>query len=668
MTKQQAIDFIHDNPEIFLTRAPKNSGGYPTYICPMDNCTSGTGKNGTGISTEDGIHYTCWACGQIQWNDIIDIIAIKNGINPTGPDGKTTQEALQKAFEVYGITVDNKGDYTYRGVSTPPAITKKREAEPRKPAEDYSKKVKELTTAENVQRALDYLSTRGISADTARRLGYTYNAQEKDSKGNIREALIIPVTREDGGKTYQARYLDKAPDEKGGANKSEWATGGGSGLFNLEALNQTNPVFICEGAIDATSIIELGYEAIGLNSKGLKNRAIEIIKRGCICNKFVVVPDNDADDPDRLQGLWDLADSLAKITTNGNQRIIATTLEVDSKYHDVNQWIINDREGLKMAIEEQIQAIEEQSNLERATIEAELQQYNLCNLISGFREYLNQAPEGIPTGFKKLDTEYLDGGLKHKKMYVIGGAPGYGKTTIALQMADNIASSGHPVILFSLEEPKEQVMAKSISRYTYILSTIEKRVTGLPKTETEILKSRCTELKEGARKLIEEAISEYESKEKSLKIIDADFTVEKIKEFVGRCKELLGLEPVVIIDYLQYARLENATDSDKRDTDTKVRIISTIKKELNVPVILLSQLSRGKYNNPDMDDLKESGIIEAEADVIMLIKRTKENLAQKNIELKVVKNRSGKVTPEDKGIKISTMNVEHNYLWEENSK
>ena len=94
MNRAEAKNYINNHPQEHLTKDKSGKG----YICPV--CGSGTGKTGTGITTEDGIHFTCWA-GCFSNADMIDIIALENGISGNYND------KLEMACRVYNI--DFKG-------------------------------------------------------------------------------------------------------------------------------------------------------------------------------------------------------------------------------------------------------------------------------------------------------------------------------------------------------------------------------------------------------------------------------------------------------------------------------------------------------------------------------------------------------------------------------
>ena len=93
MDRKEASDYIRSNPKQYLREAKKRN----TYICPL--CGNGTGSQGDGMTTKDGVHFTCWKCNQVRNADILDIIGLEYGLSEY-PD------KLNKAMDLYNISQD----------------------------------------------------------------------------------------------------------------------------------------------------------------------------------------------------------------------------------------------------------------------------------------------------------------------------------------------------------------------------------------------------------------------------------------------------------------------------------------------------------------------------------------------------------------------------------
>ncbi len=218
---------------------------------------------------------------------------------------------------------------------------------------------------------------------------------------------------------------------------------------------------------------------------------------------------------------------------------------------------------------------------------------------------------GIATGFEKLDK--ITSGWQPSDLIIIAARPGMGKTAFVLSMARNIAIDfHHPVALFSLEMSSVQLITRLISSETGLSS--EKLRTGkLEKHEWEQLSIKVKDL-EKAPLFIDDT--------PSLSIFD-------LRAKARRLSSQHGIK-LIIVDYLQ---LMTAGSTGKGGGGNREQEISTISrnlkalaKELNVPVIALSQLSRavetrGASKRPLLSDLRESGAIEQDADIVSFIYR-----------------------------------------------
>jgi replicative DNA helicase len=218
---------------------------------------------------------------------------------------------------------------------------------------------------------------------------------------------------------------------------------------------------------------------------------------------------------------------------------------------------------------------------------------------------------GIATGFEKLDK--ITSGWQPSDLIIIAARPGMGKTAFVLSMARNVAIDfGHAVALFSLEMSSVQLITRLISSETGLSS--EKLRTGkLEKHEWEQLSVKVKDLEKAPL---------YIDDSPSLSIFD-------LRAKARRLKSQYDIK-IIIVDYLQ---LMTAGGSNGKGMGNREQEISTISrnlkalaKELEVPVIALSQLSRavetrGSSKRPLLSDLRESGAIEQDADIVSFIYR-----------------------------------------------
>ncbi|SFU38306.1 replicative DNA helicase [Pustulibacterium marinum] len=216
---------------------------------------------------------------------------------------------------------------------------------------------------------------------------------------------------------------------------------------------------------------------------------------------------------------------------------------------------------------------------------------------------------GIPTGFTKLDA--LTSGWQPSDLIIVAARPGMGKTALTLSMARNISvDQGIPVAFFSLEMSSVQLITRLISSETGLSS--EKLRTGkLEKHEWEQLNVKVKSL-EKAPLFIDDT--------PSLSIFD-------LRAKARRLSSQHGIR-LIIIDYLQLMTAGGSSKGGNREQEISMisRNLKALAKELNVPVIALSQLSRavetrGGSKRPLLSDLRESGAIEQDADIVSFIYR-----------------------------------------------
>jgi replicative DNA helicase len=216
---------------------------------------------------------------------------------------------------------------------------------------------------------------------------------------------------------------------------------------------------------------------------------------------------------------------------------------------------------------------------------------------------------GVPSGFDKLDE--VTSGWQPSDLIIIAARPGMGKTALTLSMARNIAvNKGLPVAFFSLEMSSVQLITRLISSETGLSS--EKLRTGrLEKHEWEQLNVKVKTL-EKAPLFIDDT--------PSLSIFD-------LRAKARRLASQHGIK-LVIIDYLQLMTIGSSQKAGNREQEisTISRNLKALAKELEVPVIALSQLSRavetrGGSKRPLLSDLRESGAIEQDADIVSFIYR-----------------------------------------------
>ena len=487
----------------------------------------------------------------------------------------------------------------------------------------------------------NYLQTRGISQQLAQRFHIGYIEKWANPTTIIKEGVTPPATPRliipTGPSSYLARDTrSNIPLEEEKYKKIKQGT---LNLFNAQALyNDTKPIFVTEGELDALSIMEVSenVEAVALGSTSNVNHFIKTISQ--IKNKAIterkpyypvllIATDND---PAGELAAHQLSKGLNNI--NIENHIVNITME--SK--DPNEALTLDKDKFTT---------------------------NITNILKDPDDYLNgliskitqrkDNPQFVPTNFKKLD-EVLDGGL-YPQLYVIGAISSLCKTTLLMQIADQIASQQHrPVFIFSLETSKDELTEKNISRLTFEISHKD---TKKAQSARSINNGEWLDNAE-AKKLVKQAFHKYSDYYTFLHIKDGTRRRPSAKDIFNEiniyCHRHPENKPVVMIDYLQILKPLNDHDTDKEKVTKSIAEFKKIVTTFEVPVVVISSFNRASYQMPaSMESFKESGEIEYYADTLIGLQYvgTEVNGANleelkkrspRNISIKILKNRNGR--------------------------
>ena len=239
---------------------------------------------------------------------------------------------------------------------------------------------------------------------------------------------------------------------------------------------------------------------------------------------------------------------------------------------------------------------------------------------------------GVATGFTDFDNK--TGGLRGGDQVIVAGRPSMGKTTLAINMAENVAlASGTrgSVLIFSMEMPSEQLMTRMLSSVGGVpLHNIR---SGRISDEEWVRVTSATSQLAEARLFIDET---------------PGLSPMELRARARRVKREHGLD-MVVVDYLQLMQVQGSKENRATEISEISRGLKALAKELSVPVIALSQLNRSveqrENKKPVMSDLRESGAIEQDADMILFIYR--EEVYDKNTprkgqaDIDLAKHRNG---------------------------
>ncbi len=242
--------------------------------------------------------------------------------------------------------------------------------------------------------------------------------------------------------------------------------------------------------------------------------------------------------------------------------------------------------------------------------------------------------KGIPTGFSKLDE--IISGLNRSDLILIGARPAMGKTSFALNIARNVAMRGKRTVFFSLEMSNEQLASRVLSTEARVESN--KLRSGNISSEEWIRIAEATALLNKCELYFDDTSS---------------ITVPEMKAKIRRMKNV----DCVIIDYLGLMQSAKKCDNRVQEVTEITRSLKLLAKDLKIPVVVCCQLSRGpeknsnnKSNRPALSDLRDSGSIEQDADIVLMLyregyykndKKDAEDVDMTKADVDVAKNRHG---------------------------
>lgn len=632
------VDYIHQNTDTLAQIVFEQDGQKKGYVCPV--CGSGShSKRGDGLKrNKNNYTYTCWANSCFKGKDIIEIY----GKSVCGLDDFTKQveaccERLNLNFNV-AKTEKIVKNFTKKPVkSTAQNVVK----------EDYTDYIDKV--AKEIELT-SYWKTRGLSLSTVKhfKCGFDFAFKHPTAEKWVKSPRFIIST---GNGHFVARDVTDQ-------SLIKVAKAGSVELFNTSVLftaTAKDNVYVTEGEIDAMSFFEVGFLAIALGGTSQKDMLIEFLEKhqkDIHCN-LIFALDNDKYGKDCQQYILnELYDRNVKESLRG----AADVTKLYCGYKDANDALTNSKD-------EFVENIKENDPL-NDYLKADSVASALLDFVSDKIGTVN-----IPTGFNAFD-KALDGGIC-EGVYFMGGISSLGKTSLMLQIAHQIANAGNDVLFFSLEQNKNELIAKILSRLSY--EKCEGKENFAKTTKGFLVKSRYAEYNAAEKSLMMNCIKDLETSPsaKNLKFLHkiTPFTINEVTSAVIKHIEMTGRKPVVFVDYLQILKAESDRLTDKQAVDKNVFGLKALSAEYRIPVFATSSLNRESYNNEiTLKSFKESGAVEYSSDVLLGLQfrnlnkklndestadtrdQVIENLKQqavREIELVILKNRNGSV-----GVKV----------------
>lgn len=612
MTREQARADINSRNlrDLYPFQKAKHSG----YVCPV--CGDGLGSDGTGLSLKAGKRTRCYKgnCFSDKGEDNVGALRIILSHDK----GREVSES-----EVFSMVLG--GDWEHiKPEGNSPLTAKKKQAKPQQDAQ-LREKVKNycLKCAADLQaskKAQDYLrQERGFTDETIKRFCLGYDPAQ--------DALVIPYNQ---SFTYYVKRLFNLPQgAKPYRNPEAEFIKISEPLYNEGYITKDNkkPVFVVEAPLCAISIKQVYPEACVIALCGIKksSKLIDLIEEKKAYNAvYILSLDNDPSELDengvekgrKGQEETKILDKL--MNEKKIKHITYNLAGEDCK--DPNELLVKDPDALALNIGKALALAEEEEQRERTDYIK--QNSNKAFTLGFITDILsNPAIPYISSGFKPLD-ELLEGGF-YPGLYILGAESSVGKSTYALQIADNIAAQGTDVIYFSLEMSRKSLTAKSISRETFIRANEYGIAYNNAKTSKGISDgSRYANYNKTEISLIQGAESNYLKYADKVYIIEASGNkgTEDIRETIDKHIKITGNKPFVVIDYMQLLAAYSGNASDKQAIDKAVAELKGISRDFDIVVLAISSFNRANYGkSASMGSFKESGGVEYTGDCLLAL-------------------------------------------------
>lgn len=581
MDHKELKEYINSQEPTFLSDARRKG-----YVCPV--CRNGQGQDGDGLTKKDG-RYHCFKCGLHE--DTVGLIGKAFGLD-------NFVDCLKKGADLYGKDLDGKPARQDPGRAPahaePPT--------PAEPEEDFTTQYKEWNKAINEEgnEGLFYLQARGLSLDTINRFNIGYVAEWKHPKTEHFDQVprtprvIIPT----GKGNYLARDVRPVEDIPEGQRKYTKSKVGKVKLYNIDILKEAQGnIFIVEGEIDALSIIEAGGQAVGLGSASNARAFLDYVKQYDPHVTFTILPDNDEAG---RKTATELQEGLKELKKK------AYVLDLFDDCKDANEMLVKNRAELARRVKE--------VNVDPAFYE----QYTKNKTSSLLQGLVNRMASGVKatavsTGFYELD-ELLDGGL-YEDLYILMAGTGHGKTALTLQLADTIAKTDRRVLFYNLEMANDELIARSISRESFLVSLEEKAVDLALSARDVTDVSRFKDFTPKQRSIFQEAVNRYREYCDNVVFHEAlgYFDTEKIDAEMEYYVKRDGKAPVVMLDYLQMLSLGITLNSDRKNLterqaiDKAIYDLKSVSRKYRTTVFVLSSMNRNAQDEDSNKAITQSG-------------------------------------------------------------
>ena len=581
----------------FLDRDKQGTG----FVCPV--CGHGSRNSKRGLEKiKNSDLYKCFNCGLSK--DVIGLLQEAKGINYT--------EAVRQIAEWANF------DFTIKRQAEPLAIIQNtaidiktikadKKADDEAEQKARNKQIIQETQANFTEnsKANEYLKSRGLYFDICKKYGIGYNTKYN--------SVIIPTSES----SFVFRSIDSNAMTQKGNSK------GKQNIFNIALLEQMandtislyeDKIFICEGWADCLSLLQSGFQAVALNSTQNINMLVDKIKSFDNNQKEILKADSFllALDKDKA-GNTATSELIEKLKAIGFNKVFDVRNYIISVGKDVNESYIADRETLEKRANEIYKSSDAETIIKKLYENGNNSINSLNDLFKSFEQPKQKA---ISTGFKSLDS-VLYGGF-FTGLYILGAVSSLGKTSLALQIASNIAESGKDVLIFSLEMSKRELLSKIISRFTFennrdsARNTIE-ILNNFTSKDDEAKAIRQRENRDSAFDRLKEFANKIYISEGI-----GDININAIRSRIEEHIKITGNTPFVLIDYVQIICPLDFKMTDKQAIDRNITELKRISRDFNCVILGISSFNRESYKEEvSLTSFKESGAIEYGSDVLI---------------------------------------------------
>ena len=555
------------------------------YICPF--CGSGTGPKGTAaFSFRDQRHGHCFSCNFD--GDRYDAELKFMGIEPSRATKEEKGEAVRRVMARYGFRPSTGSD---RPAAAPAAPRTERKEQ------DFSEYLKACHARLKDSPAAEYLRRRCITDQSMDRFNLGYGSDLMN-----RPCLVMPHNTR--GTYYTTRCLDDNAEPKYLKPKDV-----NSVLFNESAIYQQGPCFVVESQLCAISIMQEGGSAVALASTAGKSLLLRAVKERKPEAILLLALDNDGPGEKAQQEIAGDLKELKIPFLELNHFIAAA----DCK--DPNELLQKDPAALRGMISAGNELAEAYAAdlKEKAIKEEEERQYRTgAGMIDSFlADVQTRMYEPLPTGITDIDNA-LDGGFMRQQLICLGAAPGAGKTALAQWIFEGMAEKGVSCVFLNLEMSRNQILARSISRYAARKGKKISNVKAL----------RGYDWTEDQRETIMEAAEEYKRTVAPRMIYNPDEVTSNLDSILAyieseaaRAEAQGNPAPCVVLDYLQIV-----TGREREDgTELIKRAVFNLKRfavEHNTVVFLIIAHNRdsNKTGTVTMESGRDTSAIEYSGD------------------------------------------------------